>query len=205
MFGLFATLTDIKDDLRELGAAISYTIGLVPPPAPPPVAPPIILQSPLELLAQHAREGNITEFCSRFQSIITQNPPLPQAQFNPNLYINTLLSNIGIYEPKTIIGLKKLLECIDTIDIEPRTPVAIIEKMSNIISTLNPAQQVLLENYEHYAALTSQIAAHKHAIEQQEIDRLVMSAHGTGTLDADDQFVLVGKVVIDTPPQDNTN
>ena len=136
MFGIFASMTGMRNDLRELGEAVSYTIRLVLQQVPAPVTPPIIIQSPLELLDQHARDGNITEFCSCFQSIITQKPPLPQAQFNPNLYINTLLSNIGMYEPKTVIDLKKLLECLNTIDVEPRTSVAIIEKMSTIISTL---------------------------------------------------------------------
>ena len=201
MFGIFASMTGMRNDLRELGEAVSYTIRLVLQQVPAPVAPQIP-KSPLELLEQHAKDGNITEFCSRFQNITTQNPPLPQAQFNPNLYINTLLSNIGMYEPKTVIDLKKLLECLNTIDVEPRTSLAIIEKMSSIVAVLGPTDRVLLENYKHYQELVDQIAAHKHAKMQEGADDTVKEIHGPDA--SEELFVVVGVDALATHPENPT-
>ena len=107
-----------------------------------------------------------------------------------------------MYEPKTVIDLKKLLECLNTTDIEPRTSVAIIEKMSNIIATLDPAQLVLLENYEHYADLSAQISAHTHAKMQEGADDTVKEIHGPDA--SEELFVVVGVDALATHPENPT-
>lgn len=179
-------INGIRNDFLELTQALSTTIDLLLAPELAPIAPPIISKSPLELLDQNASDGNTEEFYSCFQSIITHTPSLSQEQFNLDIYINKLLLNIKIYEAKSVIGLNKLLECLNTMTVEHITSSVIIDKMSTIISTLDKTQLGLLDTH---TVFLDQITARKHNITQDEIDNEMKTTHGANA--SEELFVVV--------------
>jgi hypothetical protein len=195
---MFTILGGIARDLREVRDTICWIIYAATTPETNNVVqyhlPTPLYKSPIELLDQHAKEGNIEQFSTCLQSIITQTIPISQTQFNPDIHIQKLLSNLNTNDANTVIALSILYTSYNSEHIIP--------KINTIIATLNMAQLDLLNEYPTFS---KQIQDRILIIEQESVDQLVMSAHGTRTLEEDDQFVVVGKEGTYTPSQEDTH
>jgi len=159
-------------------------------PTIPPGAP-----SPLELLEQNISTGNIDGFYDIFCSIATQNPQPSLDSFNPSDHVNKLLLNIQSSNACTVISLHKLWHFIQnqySIDAVVFTLLEIHQKMSSIISILDIDNITSLAAYAGSKDLLAQIDARKAAIDQEEVDKIVMESRGVGALGPEEQFYIIG-------------
>lgn len=191
---MFSILGGVVRDLRELGDMALWLINAVTTPETDNVVQYHLptQRSPIELLGQNARDGNIEIFYPRFQSIISQTPPLSLEQFNPNIYIQTLLLNIKTTDAQTVIALNKLYNSFNSAHIIP--------KINTIIATLNMEQ---LELLKECVTFYDQITARQQILIQEDLNKMGESTYGPDVLSEADQFVLVCKG--DATHTDNIN